>query len=412
MADRESDDRSHLFAKRRQMIQAWAESLNRQLASEHVPEADVTLDVVTESCCKPRSVADCRLAATRWVNRRMTIEPDFMRALEAKVEEQLTAQRVGYLLGAGSSNLDNTGYPLAFELWDLIKGRITDTQKRADIQAKLDDGATGIEHALDLLDDGGATDTPYRHLVTAAIADLFLSKNPDLDLHIEFVRRLSRRASPSVKVFNLNYDPLVERAAEAATVRLSDGFLGVEHAYFCPAVFEERIGQIRGTHKGRQFDETVKQIHLLKLHGSLGWYECPQQGVRRCAYGSSLPNNTKRLMVPPQHRKARDTVLPPYAALWSAFRGCLVHDAIPINRLACFGYGFADEHVNDVIEAALARTDFTLLIFTKELRDPAWTRWSAKPNTIVVTAARSSLKGTVGPGHDNLWRFDRLCKEV
>ena len=342
----------------------------------------------------------------------MTAEPDFMSALEAKVAEQLRAQRVGYLLGAGSSNLDNTGYPLAFELWDLIKGRIDDTQKRADIQAQLNDGATGLENALDLLDDGGATDTPYRHLVTAAIADLFLSKNPDLDLHIEFVRRLSNRAAPSVKVFNLNYDPLVERAAEAATVRLSDGFLGVEHAYFEPAVFEERIGRIRGTHKGRQFDETVKSIHLLKLHGSLGWYECPQYRVRRCAYGTSLPNNTKRLMIPPQRRKAIDTMLPPYAALWSAFHGCLSHNERPINRLTCFGYSFSDEHVNAVIEAALARTDFTLLIFTKELSDPAWTRWSVKPKAVVVTATRCSLKGTVGPGHNDLWRFERLCKEV
>ena len=342
----------------------------------------------------------------------MTTEPDFMTALEAKVAEQLRAQRVGYLLGAGSSYLNNTGYPLAFELWDLIEGRIDDTQKRADIQAKLDAGAQGIEHALDLLDDGGALDTPYRHLVTGAIANFFLPKKPSLDLHIEFVRRLSHRADASVKVFNLNYDPLVERAAEAASVRLSDGFHGVEHAYFDPAVFEERIGQIRGTHKGRQFDETVKPIHLLKLHGSLGWYECPQKGVRRCAYGSTPPNSTKRLMVPPQRRKATDTMLPPYSALWSIFRGWLSQNARPLNRLACFGYGFADEHVTAVIEAALARTDFTLLTFTKEMSDPAWVRLSIKPNTVLVTASRCSLNGRVGPGHNDLWRFERLCKEV
>jgi hypothetical protein len=62
-------------------------------------------------------------------------------------------------------------------------------------------------------------------------------------------------------------------------------------------------------------------------------------------------------------------MLPPYAALWSTFRGSLGHYQNPINRLACFGYGFVDEHVNSVIEAALARTDFTLLIFTKALFD-------------------------------------------
>ena len=344
------------------------------------------------------------LPVRRWAYRQMTTELDFLSALEAKVKEQLKAQHVGYLLGAGSSNLDNTGYPLSFELWNLIKDKINDIQKRAEIQAKLDAGATGIEHALDLLDDGGARDTPYRHLVIAAIADLFMSKKPDLDLHIKFVRRLSSRANPSVKVFTLNYDPLVERAAEAARVRLADGFLGVEHAYFDPAVFDERCGQIRGTYKGRQLQETVTPIHLLKLHGSLGWYECPQQGVRRYAYGSPPPNNTKRLMVPPQRRKATDTMLPPYAALWSAFSGCLSQSPRPIHRLACFGYGFADEHVNTFIETALVRPDFTLLIFTKEMSNQAWDRWSVKPNTIIVTSERCSLKGTVGLAACRTWQ--------
>ena len=342
----------------------------------------------------------------------MTDAADFTTELEVKVAEQLRAQRVGYLLGAGSSHIDGNGYPLAFELWDLIKSKISDAQKRDEIQAKLDDGATGIEEALDLLDDGGAMDTPYRHLVTTAIAEIFQPKAPPLDLHVEFIRRLSRRAGPYVNVFSLNYDPLVERAAEQAKVRVSDGFVGAEHTYFDPAVFEERIGRIRGTHKGRQFEETVKPIHLFKLHGSLGWYECPQRGVRRCAFGLNVPNGTKRLMVPPQRRKAAETMLAPYSALWSAFRGSLGHDANPVNRLACFGYGFGDEHVNAVIEAALARQNFTLLIFTKTLSDPAWDRWSIKANAVVVTKTRCSLKGMIGSGHPELWRFERLCKEV
>lgn len=342
----------------------------------------------------------------------MTEVPDFINNLEVKVTEQLKAQKVGYLLGAGSSYLDNTGYPLAFELWDLIKGFINDEQMRNKIQEKLDGGAIGIEQALDLLDEGGATDTPYRHLVTDAIAKLFIPKNPSLDQHIEFVRRLSLRGEPFVKVFNLNYDPLIERAAEIANVRVVDGFHGMENAFFEPALFEERIGRIRSTFKSRQLDETAKPLRLFKLHGSLGWYECPKNGVRRCAYGSPLPNGTKRLMIPPQRRKATDTCFPPYASLWSSFRGSLVHDANPINRLACLGYGFSDEHVNAVIEAALARTDFTLLIFTKDLSDTAWTRWSNKTNTIVVTKTRCSLKGVIGPGHTDLWCFERLCKEV
>ena len=342
----------------------------------------------------------------------MVVTSDFTTDLEEKVAQQLKSQRVGYLLGAGSSYLNGDGYPLAFQLWDIIKNSIPDTGKRDDIQAKLDGGATGIEHALDLLDDGGVNDTPYRHLVTTALSELLIQKNPPLDLHCEFVRRIAQHANPHVKVFNLNYDPLIERAAAHVRVRVIDGFLGAEHSYFDSAVFEERIGRIRGTHKSKKFDETVKPIHLLKLHGSLGWYECPTNGVRRCGFDSEPPAKAKRLMIPPQRRKATDTMYPPYSALWSIFCGCLAHNAVPINRLACIGYGFADEHVNALIEAALARTDFTVLIFTKELSAPAWTRWSTKSNVIVVTETQCSLKGITGPGHTDLWSFERLAKEV
>ena len=342
----------------------------------------------------------------------MTAELDFIHALETKVKEQLSAQRVGYLLGAGSSYLDGTGYPLAIELWDRIKDCITDTHRRNEIQAKLDEGANGIEHALDLLDDGGPVEGPHRHLVAAAIAELFMPLVPSLDHHVEFVKRLAQRPDPSVKVFNLNYDPLIERAAERAQARLSDGFVGHENAFFEPAVFEERIGRIRGTHRGRQFEETAKPIQLLKLHGSVGWYECRTYGIRRCAFASAIPEHTKRLMIPPQRRKASDTMSPPYSALWSAFRGALGQDRLPINRLVCVGYGFADEHVNAVIENALARADLTVLVFTKELSDVAWTRWSPKSNVIVVTEKRCSLKGNVGDGHCDLWNFERIAKEV
>ena len=88
------------------------------------------------------------------------------------------------------------------------------------------------------------------------------------------------------------------------------------------------------------------------------------------------------------------------------------HDPKPLDRLVAIGYGFLDNHVNDVIDSALARPYFRLLILTKALGDEAWARWSAKANVIVATEARSSLEGAAGPGHPNLWSFERLAKEV
>ncbi len=338
---------------------------------------------------------------------------EFRTLLESKVAEQFHSQRVGYLLGAGSSYLNGDGYPLAFELWSKIRDYISDAAKRDEIQAKLDlPGTKGIEHALDLLDDGGPEEGEHRHLAAEAIADLFLPLRPPLDAHVQFVRRLAAKSVPHVKVFNLNYDPLIERAAEQGRVRLYDGFVGHEHAYFDAATFEERLFRIRGTHRGRQPDETALPIHLLKLHGSVGWYDCDSNGVRRCGFGTQIPEHTKRLMIPPQRRKGDDTMMQPYQALWSAFRGALGQDHNPLHRLACIGYGFADEHVNTVIESALARTDLTVLIFAKALSDEAWNRWSAKNNVIVVTEARCAIKSEVGQGHPDLWKFEHLSQRI
>ena len=332
--------------------------------------------------------------------------------LESKVKEQLQSQRVAFLLGAGSSYLDGEGYPLTSDLWNLIRNGVHDERERDAIQDRLDAGATSLEQALDLLDDGGVNDTPYRHSVIAAIGDLFRLADPPLDCHAKFTERLSRRSDRQVRVFSLNYDPLIERGADLANVRLTDGFLGIEHAFFSPEVFDERVGRIRGTYRGRQFDETANPVQLLKLHGSIGWYVCPELGNRRGAYGKQIPSGTKPLMVPPQRRKAADTVLQPYAALWSTFRHSLVHGPNPANRLACIGYGFLDEHVNDVISAALPRNDFTLLVFSKILSDTAWNRWSPHTNSILVTENRCSLNGIIGPGHPDFWRFERLCGEI
>jgi len=339
---------------------------------------------------------------------------DFTKRLEDKVREQLAGQRVGYLLGAGSSYLDGQGYPLASEWWDVIRDGLP-RQERSEIQTKLDQEATGLEQALDLLDTGGM-EAPLRETVTEAIAEQFRPLTPPLNHHVEFVKRVCVRSDRVRTIFSLNYDPLMERAADEAQVRLIDGFTGFEHAYFDPQLYEQEAlimpSDLWGRLSGAPARRERIPIHLLKLHGSLGWYEDTSLGAIRCGFGMPVPAGTKRLMVPPQHRKATDTTAPPYAALWSRFRGLLTQGPQLLNRLVCLGYGLQDEHVNSVIENALAGHHFTLLVFAKDLADAVFDRWASKPNVIIVTADRCSLYSDCGPGHSDLWRFEKLCTEV
>jgi hypothetical protein len=341
----------------------------------------------------------------------MSTTNDFVTRVERKIKQQLSSQRVGYLLGAGSSYLDGTGYPLASYLWDMIKDSVSKPYC-TEIQKKLDEGANGLEHALDLLDRGEVQESHHRHVVIEAIANLFARLSPSLDFHSEFLLRLSRKTESIVPVFSLNYDPLIERAAEYAKVRIIDGFLGAENAYFDPHIFQQRIGLIRRGHRYPVFQQINGIIHLYKLHGSLGWFESNEQGVRRCSFSAAPPAGTKRLMIPPQWRKATETTTMPYTALWSELRAMLCQGPNLINRLLAIGYGMADEHVNAVIENGLARNNFILIIFSKILSDDIFERWSSKQNVIIVTADRSSIYGEIGPGHKKLWNFEFLSKEV
>ena len=107
----------------------------------------------------------------------------FPARLRAKVGQQLRSEGVAFLLGAGCSYLNSKGYPLASQLWPLIRDEIKPALAE-EIQRKLDLGAAGIEEALDLLDEGKPDDFPHRHVVARAIAAHF-AKIPPISTRIE-----------------------------------------------------------------------------------------------------------------------------------------------------------------------------------------------------------------------------------
>jgi hypothetical protein len=233
-----------------------------------------------------------------------------------------------------------------------------------------------------------------------------------MDSHKNFVNRLALRQEISVPIFCLNYDGLIELSADAAKIRVVDGFIGLESPFFNAQVFQEMFGV---THRGPrkpQIDWKSGIIHLYKLHGSLGWFQLNANDVRKLGLETSTSGGAKRLMVPPQHRKGTETTAPPYASLWSDFRKWLCHGPILLNRLVAIGYGLRDEHLNAIIENALARTNFTLLVFACDLSQEVFSRWSLKRNVVLVTKNQCSLNGEIGPGHPNLWDFQELSMRV
>lgn len=329
-----------------------------------------------------------------------------------KVKQQVHSKSVGFLLGAGSSSLNGCGYPLAASLWETVKPALQPEDRDA-IQGQIDIGCPGLQEALDRLDDGARGDIQLRHRVAGAIAEQFRALSPPLDHHCQFLQGLSSRRERRVPIFSLNYDPLIERAADEKSILLIDGFWGANNAFFDPNSFEYRLG-LPGRRLGRAVMDPIRGvINLYKLHGSMGWFLDGSGCARRGRPENPIPPGTRALMIPPHQRKAQDTGFPPYSTLWSEFRGLLANDQRRLlNRLICIGYGMRDTHVNPVLEAARARANFTLVILAKSLLNTEFDHWKRFENVIIATETRCVLYRQEGPGDPELWSFEWLCKEV
>lgn len=222
-----------------------------------------------------------------------------------------------------------------------------------------------------------------------------IDKKDGLSIHKTFVRKLLTRPLnlKRVNVFTLNYDTLVEQAADAEGVVLLDGFVGTQRRVFRPESYEQDLYFPAETTEGRvhRFDRV---LHLYKLHGSVTWtaneptIDDPY-GVQSAPF---IPDGGRPVLIYPTPAKYGETLGLPYSELFRRFASAL---ARPQSVLFVVGYGFGDEHVNTIIRQALAVPSFTLVIvdpapkseFVKTLREQKDRRvWLAEGPTLGTLA--------------------------
>ena len=196
------------------------------------------------------------------------------------------------------------------------------------------------------------------------------NKEAGLATYGTLVRKLLTRPLnlKRVNVFTLNYDTLVEQAADAVGAVLLDGFVGTQRRVFRPESYEQDLYFPAETTEGRvhRFDRV---LHLYKLHGSITWTASQPTmddpyGVRSTVFD---PDGTRPLLIYPTPAKYGETLGLPYSEL---FRRFAVAVARPQSALFVIGYGFGDEHVNAIIRQAMAVPSFTLVIVDPAPKSP------------------------------------------
>lgn len=200
--------------------------------------------------------------------------------------------------------------------------------------------------------------------------------------HSFFAKLVAREASLGRShVFTLNYDTVIEQSLDQLGIQYFDGFTGRTEALFDPAAYGLDVyfpGEV-GEGRVRRFD---KFLHLYKLHGSIHWRERADH-VMAASHtdlsefvswrGSDGPekasgefdalwqNEKRRLGILPTANKFVQTLDMPYAHLFRLFHQRL---HVPQTFFLVMGYGFGDDHVNQIIDQAMTNPSLVLLVVT------------------------------------------------
>lgn len=192
---------------------------------------------------------------------------------------------------------------------------------------------------------------------------------------------LASRQRP-VEIFTTNYDLLLERALEELQVPSFDGFAGSFRPFFLPqSLTQADSGPASWT-------------RLWKIHGSVNWMWAEIGGVRRIV--RTQPTDSGELILP-SYRKYDESRKQPYIAILDRLGRFLAQDDA---LLVTSGYSFGDEHVNDVLFAALGRPSRTHLIALSR-GDPADSSpvvvaATQRPNIEVLARSKAWIGGQEG----------------
>ena len=196
--------------------------------------------------------------------------------------------------------------------------------------------------------------------------------------HLAFLAKLVARDSNlgRAHLFTLNYDTLFEQACELLGIHYFDGFTGRADARFDPSVYGLDIYYPGEVSEGRvrRFD---KFLHFYKLHGSIHWqihdyelrarhpdlnpfrgYGCADAEKKAEMLAESLPD-LPAVGILPTANKFVQTLTMPYAHL---FRSLHIRLSTPQTFLLVLGYGFGDDHVTRMLEAALMNPSLVMLV--------------------------------------------------
>lgn len=141
-----------------------------------------------------------------------------------------------------------------------------------------------------------------------------------------------------------------------------NGFSGGVKRHFNPAMFNYTFSKRMDVGIDK-YEPVENMVYFYKIHGSVNWIDDEQDDSNFFSIVEEHNvewNENKNNLIYPTPTKQNKSLGAPYVDLFREFQHRLLE---PNTVLFVMGYGFNDEHVNDIIYRALAtNTTFNLVI--------------------------------------------------
>jgi hypothetical protein len=282
-------------------------------------------------------------------------------------------RQVAFLFGSGVSV--PAKLPIMDSLTTLVEAGLTgeNAKKFKHIKEQLAEGEH-IEHILNFLENITSFGKFDKFLTGEVKGEKFSWS----DLNVEIRKQISKVVNDKVElkkdtytqfakwigtrernteIYTLNYDLVIESAFEASGILYYDGFVGGVSPMFQPSTVDPVLHDV-----SNDIRPPSTWTRLWKMHGSVNWIEevvSNRQFVRRSS------NSAGACLIYPSTAKYTESRRSPFLLLQDKFRRHLNAKNL---TLVISGYGFGDEHINEILIDSINRNkrlDVVVLSFTE-----------------------------------------------
>ncbi|MGG4043089.1 SIR2 family protein [Bacillus smithii] len=159
-----------------------------------------------------------------------------------------------------------------------------------------------------------------------------------------------------LNIFTTNYDLFIEKALEKVKIHFINGFNGVINREFDPSMFRIRYVDDENRYKDK-WDPISRFCRLYKLHGSINWFLEDDRIIEKIGYDRT--EDKRNTVIYPTVNKHMQSLQTPFSELFREFSLQLQKSNM---TLIVMGYGFPDEHINQLMQQALSNETFSLIV--------------------------------------------------